>query len=74
MTLPPRPVTSGLHASFDKGSWALVSLDHQYLDELDKFFDKKGMWRKQPRDDNRMKVRVAFLSCATLFGYQYFLL
>ena len=61
MTQSRRTVTAGLHASFDKGSWALVPLDHQYLDDLDKFFDTKGKWRKEPQDDSRMKVCVALL-------------
>jgi len=56
----PRTVTTGLHASFDKGSWALVPLDHHNLDGLHKFFDTKGKWRKEPRDDGRMKVCVPF--------------
>jgi len=59
-------LTSGLHASFDRGSWALVPLDHRYLDELDKFFDKKGNWRKGPRDDTRMK---RFYNGAKSFQY-----
>ena len=51
-------VTSGLHASFDKGLWALVPMDHQYLNKLDEFFDKGGKWQKKPRDNDRMKVCV----------------
>ncbi|KAF9478971.1 hypothetical protein BDN70DRAFT_879371 [Pholiota conissans] len=47
-------LNASLHASFDKGCWALVPLDISILDRMSDFFSDDS-WRTKKQDNDRME-------------------